>query len=208
LLLEHGADPNRRTRAGQTALDLAERWYGRVELVETLERHGGQRSRRTPLDDAIVAAAHGDEARARALLEAHAELAAPARSQHGALVAYFAQCGSSVGACTLTRLGFDTTATSWMGMTALHWAACRGNPELTGELLALGVAAVNVPGWKTPLHTALHQQWFGSRPGERDYAAVVRVLLASGMTVPDDLAPCGDPELDALVDAARTRHEG
>lgn len=37
LLLEHGADPNRRSKAGVTALDLA-RANGRQEVVEILER--------------------------------------------------------------------------------------------------------------------------------------------------------------------------
>jgi hypothetical protein len=85
----------------------------------------------------------------------------------------------------------------------MHWAACRGNPELARELLALGVPNVERPGSESPLHTALHRRWFGSLPGERDYAGVVRILLSSGMAVPDDLAPCGDPELDALIDSAR-----
>ena len=203
LLLERGADPNLRTRAGHTALDLAERWLGRVDLVGVIEQHGGRRSDRTPMDELIVAAAHGDEARVRMLLGARPDLIDAARRDAHPLVASFAACGSAEGACALVRIGFRSDTPSWMGMTALHWAACRGNPKLAADLLALDVPSLDLPGCRTPLHTALHRRWFGSRPGERDYAGVVRVLIDAGVTVPDDLEPCGDAELDALIEAAR-----
>jgi ankyrin repeat protein len=107
----------------------------------------------------------------------------------------------------LAKLGFDLQTPSWMGMTALHWAACRGNPQLLLQLLELGAPMIDVPGFGTPLHTALYQRWssFGCRPGESDYLGVLRVLLAAGVEVPNDLRPCGDAELDALLESARTR---
>jgi ankyrin repeat protein len=216
LLLERGADAQAKTLGfcgdtsqpgGCSALDLAERWHGKVEAVPALERGGATRGERAPLDQLIVAAAYGDEARAQALLEADPELLAQAAHRDRARVAAFAEAGNHQGAVILAKLGFDLQTPSWMGMTALHWAACRGNPQLLLQLLELGAPMIDVPGFGTPLHTALYQRWssFGCRPGESDYLGVLRVLLAAGVEVPNDLRPCGDAELDALLESARTR---
>jgi len=215
LLLERGADAQARTRGfcgatphpgGRSALDLAERWHGKVEVAPALERAGATRGERKPLDELIVAAAYGDAARARALLDADPELLAQAAYWDRARVAAFAEAGNRQGATILAQLGFDLKTPSWMGMTALHWAACRGNPQLLRELLELGAPMIDVPGFGTPLHTALYQRWssFGHRPGESDYLGAVRVLLAAGATVPGDLRPSGDAQIDALIEAAKS----
>jgi hypothetical protein len=204
LLLERGADARAQTPAGLTALDLAERHHGKVDVVPALERHGSTRSERQPLDELVVAAAYGDEARARALVEANPGVLSGLRPEDRSLVAAFAEAGNRPGALILARLGFDLTTPSWMGMTALHWAACRGNPQLLRELLDAGAPILNVPGFGTPLHSALYQRWssFGHRPGESDYLGVVRVLLDAGIEVPQGLRPCGDAAIDALIEAA------
>jgi ankyrin repeat protein len=204
LLLERGADPCALTPAGLSALDMAERRHGKVEVVPALERRGCPRGQRTQFDEAIVAAAYGDEARARALLGD-----APAASLQGphdrSLVAAFAEAGNRQGAVILARLGFDAAAPSWMRMTALHWAACRGNPQMLRELIEAGAPMLDVPGFGTPLHSALHQRWssFGHRPGEGDYLGVVRALLEAGAPLPRDLRPCGDAAIDALIETLR-----
>jgi ankyrin repeat protein len=205
LLLERGADARAKTPGGRTALDLAERRHGKVELVPSLERHGSARSERTPLDEVVVAAAYGDEARARALLDAHPGLLSQAGHEDRSQVCAFAEAGNRAGAVILARLGFDAAAPTWMGMTALHWAACRGNPRLLRELMDAGAPFVEVAGFGTPWHSALQQRWssFGHRPGESDYVGVVRTLLDAGVAIPDDLGPSGDEQIDALIAAAR-----
>jgi hypothetical protein len=215
LLLERGADAQANTFSscgatphpeGRSALDLAERWHGKVEVAAALERRGATRGERSALDQLIVAAAYGDEARARSLLDAEPELLAQARSWDRPRVAAFAESGNRPGAVILAKLGFDLQAASWMNMTALHWAACRGNPQLLRELLELGAPMVDVPGFGTPFHTAIQQRWssFGWRPGESDYLGVVRVLLAAGAKLPSELRPSGDAEIDALLETARS----
>ena len=69
----------------------------------------------------------------------------------------------------LLRQGADVSAAQGDGMTALHWAAERGDAELAAILLYAGanVGAVTRIGEYTPLHLA-------SRTGS---AAVVRALL-------------------------------
>jgi ankyrin repeat protein len=204
LLLERGADAQAQTPAGLTALDLAERRHGKVEVVPALERHGGTRGERRPVDELVVAAAQGDEARAKALLEANPRLLSELCDHDSSLVSAFAEAGNQRGAIILARLGFDMATPSWMGMTPLHWAACRGNPEMLRELLDAGAPIIDAQGFGTPLHTALYQRWssFGYRPGESDYLGVVRALLDAGIEVPADLRPSGDAEIDALIASA------
>ncbi len=76
---------------------------------------------------------------------------------------------------TLLKGGADVSAPRGDGMTALHWAAERGDAQLAEMLLYAGasVSAVTRIGQYTPLHLA-------SRSGS---AAVVRALLAAGADV-------------------------
>ena len=66
--------------------------------------------------------------------------------------------------------GDDVNAAQGDGMTALHWAADRGNAEIAQVLVAAGAnaAAVTRNGRHTPLHVA----------AARGHAAVARQLLA------------------------------
>jgi hypothetical protein len=204
LLLERGADAREKTPWGRTPLDMAERRHGKVEIVTALESHGATRGARKPLDELVVAAAHGDEARVRALFDANPGVLSEQSDEERSQVSAFAEAGNRDGALILARLGFDMATPSWMGMTALHWAAARGNPQMLQELLDAGAPIMDAAGFGTPLHTALYQRWssFGHRPGESDYVGVVRVLLDAGIEVPDGLRPSGDAEIDALVGLA------
>src|SRR5262249_39470636 len=94
LLLERGADAREKTRSGLTALDLAERRHGRVDMVPLLEQNGASRSARAPLDELIVAAAYGDEARARALLASQPDLLSELGAHDRSLVSAFAEAGN------------------------------------------------------------------------------------------------------------------
>jgi ankyrin repeat protein len=210
LLLERGADAQAKTPAGLTTLDMAERWHGKVEVVPALERNGATRGQRKLLDELVVAAAYGNEARARALFEANPGLLSELCDHDHSLVSAFAEAGNRQGALILASLGFDLATPSWMGMTPLHWAACRGNPEMLSALLDAGAPLIDAKGFGTPLDTALYQRWssFGYRSGESDYLGVVRALLDAGIEVPDDLRPSGDAEIDALIASASAVSSG
>jgi len=76
---------------------------------------------------------------------------------------------------TLVRQGADVNASQGDGMTALHWAAERGSPELAQMLLYAGAdpePATRLGGY-TPLHLASH----------RGHTEVVGVLAAGGSDV-------------------------
>jgi len=75
----------------------------------------------------------------------------------------------------LLKGGGDVAAAQGDGMTALHWAAERGDAELAGMLLYAGanVGAVTRIGQYTPLHLA----------AKAGAAAVAQALLAAGANV-------------------------
>ena len=87
-------------------------------------------------------------------------------------VADAAMRGDTETVRALLREGADVNAAQGDGMTALHWAAERGDVELAGVLTFAGanMEAVTRLGEYTPLHLA-------SKAG---YAAVVEALLEAG----------------------------
>ena len=105
----------------------------------------------------------------------------------------------------LLKDGADVSAPLGDGMTALHWAAERGDLPLTNVLVYAGanVAAVTRVGQYTPLHIA-------ARTGN---AGIVKMLLAANAVVDARTAPSGATALhlaavagaveaiDALLDA-------
>lgn len=204
LLLEHGADPNARTTDGHTAypavvawtpLDLSER-LGRVEISLLLRRHGAERAATSTMDDFLVACARGDETAARKFLADEPDLMSRLSEYDRSLIANVAQQNSAAGVELMLALGFDPDARGWGGLTALHWAACRGNRPLVKSILARGVRPVDIGGeHPTPVHQALYCRW----NDHGDYAGVLAELVAAGVPIPRDLAPSGDAALDAAV---------
>ena len=104
-----------------------------------------------------------------AILFAAAALAAASAS---APVADAAMRGDLAAVRALLRDGADVNAAHGDGMTALHWAAERGEPAIAEVLLYAGanVDAVTRIGHYTPLHLA-------SKAGS---APVIEILLAAG----------------------------
>ena len=119
-------------------------------------------------------------------------------------VADAAMRGDTEQVRSLLRRGADANAAQGDGMTALHWAAERGNDEVARMLLSAGanVAALTRLGAYTPLHLA-------SRTGRAD---VVRTLVDAGsdvaaLTTTGGVSPLhfaaasgGDDEVSALLE--------
>ena len=91
-----------------------------------------------------------------------------------ATVADAARMGDTAAVKTLLKSGADVNAAQGDGMTALHWAAQKGDPELVGMLLAAGanVRATTRLGGYTPMHLA----------SQAGHARVVAALLAAGVS--------------------------
>jgi ankyrin repeat protein len=91
--------------------------------------------------------------------------------------------GDTAAVKSLIKQGFDVGAAQGDGMTALHWAAERGDAELAEVLVYAGanVSAVTRIGLYTPLHLA-------AKAGN---PAVVRVLIKGGAEVNAKSNPSG-----------------
>ena len=87
-------------------------------------------------------------------------------------VADAAMRGDLAAVRALLRDGADVNAAHGDGMTALHWAAERGEPQIAEVLLYAGanIGAVTRIGHYTPLHLA----------GKAGSALVIEMLLAAG----------------------------
>src|SRR6185295_18160911 len=106
-----------------------------------------------------------------------------AAAPSGTPVADAAMRGDRDGVRTLLKQGADVGASQGDGMTALHWAADRGDAELAEMLVYAGanVAAVTRIGQYTPLHLAT----------KAANAAVVETLLKAGASVSAKTSPSG-----------------
>jgi ankyrin repeat protein len=134
-LLEHGADPNRLTRWGRTAIQQAVLRDNAREVVELLLDHGAEgkaavamaarRGRRDLLElferrgiavelhgvDRLVAAcARDDEERVRAIVAQEPRLVSEVLADGGKLLAEFAGVGNTDGVRRLLDLGVDVGA--------------------------------------------------------------------------------------------------
>ena len=97
------------------------------------------------------------------------------QAQTPAPVAAAAQNKDGATVRKLIKDGADVNAAQGDGMTALHWAALNGDPELTQLLLYAGanVGAKTRIGGYTPLHLA----------AQMGHASVIAPLIASGSQV-------------------------
>ena len=100
----------------------------------------------------------------------------------------------------LLAAGMPVDARAANGATALHWACWKGYADLAKLLLDHGASL-----------TAEDDEFHGTPPGwfghgarncceeGGDYAAVARVLIAAGATIPAVDMPTGRPEVDAVL---------
>ena len=111
-------------------------------------------------------------------------------------VADAAMRGNRDAVRTLLQQGADVNGAQGDGMSALHWAADRGDAELTAMLVYAGAnpAAVTRIGQYTPLHLA-------SRSGN---AEAVKALLAAGAAVDARTSTTGVTPLHLAATAGST----
>ena len=179
MLLEHGADPMLTRKDGRDAWRLAVR-SGNVGVMELLRARGAT-SAVTPTEEFVGAAARGDIEAARAVRAASPRVMETLDRGERSAIAIAADWGRVAAVRAFLALGFDIAAEHhWTG-TGLHWAAWRGNPALTGELLAAG-APVDVRDrvfGSSPVAWAAHGSR-NCRSADVEYIAVIGLLLDAG----------------------------
>jgi len=223
LLLAAGADPNETNGCGETALHWAI-WRGRSTTIIAALLDGGAQidARRSDGRTAYSMAVQRGDTEAAAVLKARgAAVDIPAVDRMlgacitgetanwadiasspdaGRLLADLAMSHRTLAVRSLLSAGMPVNTRGESGATALHWACWKGYADLVEVLLKHG-ASMTIEDEEfhgTP------PGWFGHgvqncRDGDGDYAAVARLLIAAGATIPAVDLPTGHAEVDAVL---------
>ncbi|MFC7447181.1 ankyrin repeat domain-containing protein [Rhodococcus daqingensis] len=144
LLLDRGAEPDRRLRNGRTPLELAT-VYGKTHAARLLTAAGATGPELDPVDRLMAAGMIADRPTAAALVDAQPGLAAAAAARHPSAILRATGAGNADAVQLLAELGFDVNALGRADLpieepweTALHASAGAGNRDLVVLLLGLG----------------------------------------------------------------------
>jgi len=146
---------------------------------------------RSPAALQLTAAAQiGDVASFRRLADAHPEVLRALRAEPRQLVAA-AETGSAASVALLLDAGFPADVRGEHDITALHWAAWRGQPDMARALLRHGAPAdaLETMYGGIPVGWAMYGSLHGPRDHGADHAGVVQALLDAGATLPAELDP-------------------
>ena len=219
-LLAHGADPTRRMepraahgRDDVDAIALAA-WRSRADLLALFERAGSP----IPTDGVpgfLGACARGNEAAARALLDANPDVSAACRARGGEWLALAAGNGNVAALRCLLAIGIPAGAIWAEGdgyfsiapaSTALHVAAWRAQHDAVRYLLGEGAPVDGTDGAGfTPLQLAVRACTISYWRNRREPTSIA-ALLDAGADASRVVVPTGYDEADRLlIDARRVR---
>ncbi|MXX71666.1 MAG: hypothetical protein F4205_04460 [Gemmatimonadetes bacterium] len=207
ILLDHGADIDARTAGGKTAYAHAIR-RGFDEVAALLAGRGAS----TGLNEAdrfAVAIVNGELDEARAILEAHPDVARTGNPEEDRLLADVAGRNDRQAVEFLVDAGADLTAPGLDSGTPLHQAAWFGQPG-NGRLLIDAGAPLDVFDdihEASPIHWAVHgSQCSGAAEERQDaYVQLVEMLLAAGSSLHYPGDPGGDAYVERLFGDASPR---
>jgi hypothetical protein len=182
-------------------------WYGRGDILATLERRGFG-IRLGGLDALVAACARTNLEEARSRASQNPEQLAQLLAMEGTLLAHFAGTNNDAGVLCLLALGVSPEAlwphgdAYWElapGSTALHVAAWRANHEVVKTLIAAGapVNACDARG-RTPLQLAVRACIDSYWKYRREPDSVAALLAAGACTNGIDL-PTGYSAIDELL---------
>ena len=200
MLIEHGADPQRRRADGYTPHTLAE-LHGNHEIAVFLLANGAT-NELSPLEQFIAAAARADRAAADAVLRAHPHLKDDLMPAHHLMLQRPAESGNAKVLEVMLERGFDPRVKDKDGVTALHRAAMGGHPEAVATLIRFGAPIDALDGMfaAPPLVWAVEGRGH-AQPGS-DHVAVARVLIEANSPV-EWSPPPGAPGPERTIDGLR-----
>jgi ankyrin repeat protein len=146
LLIEQGADVRAKTKSGYTALYGAASWPGNAAVVRLLLEKGADPKVSVEIPGpaaevftpAMAAAARGDAASLRRLLDAGAEVNIQGGRFARTALLWAATTGSEESVQTLLDKGADINAKDHLGNTPLGWAKRRGETDIVKLLEKAG----------------------------------------------------------------------
>ncbi len=205
LLVNHGADVNRRRKDGSTPHALAE-MHGNHDIAAWLLAHGAK-DELSPLERFIGACAQGNRARADAMLKTDPTLRSQLRREHHLMLMVPAERGAAAVLDTMLACGFDPSVQDHDGVTPLHQAAMHGRVEAARVLLAHRAPVNALDGMfsATPLLWAAEGWSHGSQEGA-DHPGVARLLIEAGSSLewtPPDKAPHPESTQEQLIELCR-----
>lgn len=162
--------------AGMSPLDVAHQ-FGHATSVRAMLAFA------SPVERLLFACQRGDEAAARAVLDANPGLIERMTPQQHAALAHAVWNGSTDAVMLMLQLGFDPRATGQDAGTALHLAAWEGRADMVAAILKHPAAPEllstrDTYHGGTPLGWCCHGSLHGRAAG--DFAGVARLLLAAG----------------------------
>ncbi len=203
MLLEHGADPDARSRySGKSCWQVAI-IRGRTDLAELLAKHGARTEPLSGFDAFISACNLGERERAAALLEGH-----PEYLWHGDPLVDAASHGRGAAVVTMIALGMDPNRPGRHGHLPLH-NACKDR-AMAELLLSLGadprlrVYGGTAAGWGRRSGTPEMARFFAERTRElldavlAGHIELARDLLAEDPSRVHARAPDGATPLHLL----------
>jgi ankyrin repeat protein len=183
LLIRHGADPDARRADGRTSYALAVRG-GHTEMATRLREAGAQAESLSSVDAFLAAVTRGDEAAARAMLDASPALLERLTPEDRRLLINIASDNRLDAVRVMLALGFDAGFQDHEAGTALHAAAWKGLVDMSKLLISKGApVGLRDPMWNaTPLGFVLH----GSehcRSADPEYCEIIDALVAAGAEI-------------------------
>ena len=193
LLLDAGADPNRRFE-GVSTYGYAH-VFGNQALAEAFEARG-LASPLTPEETVLAKAAHGDDIRGLTLDTSHLP-----ETYQGIIRMILHLPGKLDHVKRLVALGIAHDRPDAEGLTPVQVAGWEGLPEMMAYLLSLNPDLAHINGYGgTLFSTIIHGSENCPARAERDYVTCLELALQAGVRLPRraiDLA--GDEEVAAFL---------
>ena len=195
ILLARGADIDAKTTGGKTAYAHAVR-RGFADVATPLRKQGADTVLNEP-DRFAVAVVEGRLDEARAILEAHPEVARTGNPEEDRLLADVAGLNDSPPVALLISAGANLSARGLDDGTPLHQAAWFGQPDNARLLIDAGAPLdiFDTTHASSPIGWAVHGSRYsgGAEVRQDAHVALVRMLLAAG----SGLEYAGETQSDA-----------